>query len=92
VYCNHYFGRCPPWIEEAAAARRPDLYLLCEIDLGWIADGVRDRGHMRDEMQQLFRDAVLASGVPTAIVTGVGRERFERAVDAIDALLLMRAK
>jgi NadR type nicotinamide-nucleotide adenylyltransferase len=92
VYCNHYFGRCPPWIEEAAAARRPDLYLLCEIDLGWIADGVRDRGHMRDEMQQLFRDAVLASGVPTAIVTGVGRERFERAVDAIDALLLMRAE
>jgi NadR type nicotinamide-nucleotide adenylyltransferase len=89
VYCNHYFGRCPPWIEEAASARRPDLYLLCEIDLDWIADGVRDRGHMRDEMQQLFRDAVLASGVATSIVTGIGAERLERAVDAIDALFLM---
>src|SRR5262249_55244764 len=29
VYCKHYFGRCPEWIEEAARARRPDLYLLC---------------------------------------------------------------
>ncbi|MEO7087049.1 MAG: ATP-binding protein, partial [Gemmatimonadaceae bacterium] len=29
VYCNHYFGRCPPWIEETASERRPDLYLLC---------------------------------------------------------------
>jgi NadR type nicotinamide-nucleotide adenylyltransferase len=89
VYCKHYFGTCPPWIEEAAAARRPDLYLLCEIDLDWIADGVRDRGHMREEMQQLFRDAVLASGAPAAVVTGAGAERLERAVDAIDALMLL---
>src|SRR5262245_65002530 len=37
VYCRHYFGRCPPWIEEAAARRRPDLYLLCETDSPWIA-------------------------------------------------------
>ena len=92
VYCRHYFGVCPPWIEEAAAARRPDLYLLCDIDLDWVADGVRDRGHMREEMQQLFRDAVLASGVATATVTGIGLERLERAVDAIDALRLMRAE
>jgi NadR type nicotinamide-nucleotide adenylyltransferase len=92
VYCKHYFGACPAWIEEAAAARRPDLYLLCDIDLDWIADGVRDRGHMREEMQQLFRDAVLASGVATATVTGIGPERLERAVDAIDALRLMRAE
>ena len=90
VYCKHYFGHCPPWIEESAAARRPDLYLLCEIDLDWIADGVRDRGHMRDEMQQLFRDAVRESAVPTVTITGVGDERLDRAVDAIDALRLLR--
>jgi hypothetical protein len=47
---------------------------------------------MREEMQQLFRDAVLASGVATATVTGIGPERLERAVDAIDALRLMRAE
>jgi NadR type nicotinamide-nucleotide adenylyltransferase len=88
VYCEHYFGHCPAWIVDAAKARRPDLYLLCEIDLEWIPDGVRDRGHMRESMQQLFRDAVLASGVPTATVTGRGNERFRRAADAIDALLL----
>jgi len=90
VYCKHYFGTCPPWIEERAAARPPVLYLLCKIDLDWIADGVRDRGHMRDEMQQRFRDAVLASGAATAIVTGIDNERLERAVDAIDAFLLLR--
>jgi NadR type nicotinamide-nucleotide adenylyltransferase len=92
VYCDHYFGQCPAWIVDAAAARRPDLYLLCEIDLPWIADGVRDRGHMREEMQQLFRDAVRDSGVATASVTGLGDERFTRASEAIDALLLASAE
>ena len=90
VYCRHYFGACPSWIEEAARARRPDLYLLCEIDLPWVADGVRDRGHLRDEVQQQFRDAVLASGTAAAIVTGLGDARLERATEAIDALLLAR--
>lgn len=89
VYCNHYFGRCPAWIEEAAAARRPDLYLLCEIDVEWIADGVRDRGHLREEMQQMFRDAVRASGAPSVEIRGGPEERRARAEDAIDALLLV---
>ena len=89
VYCDHYFGKCPPWIVEAAAARRPTLYLLCEIDVPWIADGVRDRGHMRQEMQSLFRAAVLASGTPFVVIDGSWADRLQRAVDAIDALLMM---
>ena len=88
IYCKHYFGRAPDWIVAEAAARRPDLYLLCEIDLPWIADGVRDRGHLREEMQQLFRDAVMGSGAAVAVVSGEGAERLERAIDAVDALLL----
>lgn len=88
VYCEHYFGKCPAWIAEAARERAPDLYLLCEIDVPWVADGVRDRGHMRDEMQRLFRDAVNQSGVPVAVITGGRDERLERATEAVDALLL----
>lgn len=88
VYCSHYFGRCPDWIEATARERRPDLYLLCEIDLPWLPDGVRDRGEQREEMQQLFRDAVASSGVPFATITGVGDERLQRALDVIDELRL----
>lgn len=86
VYCRHYFGRCPEWIEAAAAARRPDLYLLCEIDAPWVADGVRDRGDRREEMQSLFRDAVRASGVRSLELRGEPSDRLAAAVAAIDAL------
>jgi NadR type nicotinamide-nucleotide adenylyltransferase len=84
VYCNHYFGRCPPWIVETAAVRRPDLYLLCEIDVPWVDDGVRDRGHLREEMQQLFRNAVAASGVPFVVIKGDAESRFVAATKAIE--------
>lgn len=86
VYCAHYFGRCPPWIEEAAAARRPDLYLLCDIDIPWVGDGLRDRQHAREEIQGVFRTALRASAVPVVVVHGTGKERLRRAVAAIDAM------
>ena len=88
VYCEHYFGRCPGWITDAARARRPDLYLLLDIDLPWRPDTVRDRGDRREEMQALFRTAVLASGAPHVVVSGTGDARRHDAIAAIDALLL----
>jgi NadR type nicotinamide-nucleotide adenylyltransferase len=88
VYCDHYFGRCPRWIIDAARARRPDVYLLCEIDLPWVADGIRDRGDMREDMQTLFRAAVRASGAPFVVIEGDAGHRVAKAIEAIDLLLL----
>jgi NadR type nicotinamide-nucleotide adenylyltransferase len=87
VYCGHYFGQCPRWIEEAARERRPDLYLLCEIDAPWVADGVRDRGEQREAMQALFRDAVVASGASYLSLRGDVATRMTQATTTIDRLI-----
>ncbi len=87
VYCEHYFGSCPPWIEELARERRPDLYLLAEIDVPWIEDGIRDRGHLRDEMQSLFREAVRQSGSRWVSIDGSWAERWNRAVSAVGEMI-----
>jgi NadR type nicotinamide-nucleotide adenylyltransferase len=85
VYCRHYYGRVAPWIEREAAARRPDLYLLMDVDVPWVPDGVRNRGDRREEMQALFENAVAASGAPYVRISGSREERFRRAIEAIDA-------
>lgn len=90
VYCTHYYGRCPRWLADAARERRPDLYLLLDIDMPWVPDPQRDRGHMRPEMQRLFRDAVEQSGAPFVLISGDWDRRFSLARDAIDALLWNR--
>lgn len=84
VYCHHYFGRCPAFIEEAAIARRPTQYLLLDIDVPWIADGVRDREDRRDELQQLFEDTLRRFGAPYTRIGGDWTARFDSAVSLID--------
>lgn len=85
VYARHYYGACPAWVEEAARARRADLYLLCAPDLPWEADGQRDRGEARDEMHGLFARALERLGAPTALVSGTGEARLEAAFAAVRA-------
>jgi NadR type nicotinamide-nucleotide adenylyltransferase len=87
IYCAHYYGKCPVWLSDAASARRPDLYLLLDIDLPWTPDPQRDRGHKRDEMQALFREAVEQSGVPFVVIAGSSDARFAAARAAIDDVL-----
>lgn len=87
VYCAHYYGHCPRWIQEAARERAPDLYLLLDIDLPWVPDPQRDRGHMRADMQALFRDAVERSGAPFVVIAGDAETRFGAARTAIENLL-----
>ena len=91
VYAAHYYGACPTWITDEARRRSPDLYLLLEIDVPWIADGVRDQEHAREPAQRRFRDAVAASGAPSAVISGDWTARREQAITAIDRLLAQRA-
>jgi nicotinamide riboside kinase len=87
VYCEHYYGRCPAWISAAAHDRRPDLYLLLDIDIVWAPDPQRDRPDRRIEMHSLFYEAVVRSGAPFKLIKGNADSRFSAAVDAIDAAL-----
>ncbi|PHX65600.1 MAG: NadR-like protein [Gemmatimonadetes bacterium] len=86
VYCHHYFGRCPAFIEQAAMARRAAHYLLLEIDVPWIADGIRDREARRVDVQTLFRNTLARFDAPVTVVQGTWETRFATAAALIDAL------
>lgn len=90
AYCHHYFGACPPWIEETAMTRRPALYLLAGIDVPWEADGIRDRGKRRDEMHTLFVETLRRLKAPYVVIVGLGEQRLQRALAIVDALLQSR--
>jgi NadR type nicotinamide-nucleotide adenylyltransferase len=88
VYARHYYGRCPGWVERAAAERRGDLYLLHHPDVPWVADGLQhDRPDRREEMHALFVAALAAFGARVVDVRGAWDERRARALGALDALL-----
>lgn len=87
VYSHHYYGNCPPWIEEAFRNRLADLYLLLHPDVPWIADGIRDRGDRRVEMHQLFQAGLRRFNAPYIDITGDWSQRDRTAVAAIDRII-----
>ena len=87
VYARHYYGRCPDWVTRAVLDRRADLYLLCDIDIPWVADPQRDRPHEREQLHSLFDQALRSRGFPVIPIRGSHRDRLHAARTAIDALL-----
>ena len=86
VYARHYYGSCPPWIETAARDRLGDLYLLCDIDVPWIADGVRDVPHQRTYMHALFAEELISLGARVAVIRGTWGERFQIAAETVERI------
>ena len=87
VYARHYYGACPAWIDQAARDRRGDLYLLCDIDVPWVADSVRDRPHHREHIHALFVEALDTLGAPYVLIRGSWAARLTTAVAAVSELL-----
>jgi nicotinamide riboside kinase/uncharacterized tellurite resistance protein B-like protein len=88
VYSRHYYGDCPPWIEEEAARRLGELYLLHHVDVEWVADGrQREQSQRRKELYERFAATLAGLGARVAEVLGAWDERRRRAVRAVDRLL-----
>lgn len=83
VYARHYYGHCPEWVSAAAASRLADLYLLCDIDIPWTADAVRDRPHARMKIHAAFRDILREFGARNCTVSGFGDVRLASALHCI---------
>jgi nicotinamide riboside kinase len=87
VYARHYYGSCPPWIVAEARARRAEVYLLCDIDIPWVGDAVRDRPFAREEMNELFRSALVEFGARPCVIRGLGPERLAAALSCVGEAL-----
>ena len=85
VYSRHYYGVVPPWIARAERGRRADLYLLCDVDVPWLPDGVRDRPLDREEMFERFRLALARRRANVVRIRGDWATRWEAARNAVQA-------
>lgn len=84
VWLDLVFGRCPEWIPEHIRASKIDLFLVCNTDLPWIADPVRENGgEKRNELFQIYCDEIRSYGFKYEVVSGFGVSRTMNALQAI---------
>ena len=71
-----------------AAHAEAAVTLLTALDLPWVADGLqRDGPQVREPVDSLLRDWLIAHRLPWALVGGVGAARVDHALDAVAPLL-----
>lgn len=88
IWHRRYMGARSPEVEEIAARhRRPDLYLLTDIDTPFVQDGTRDGEHVRVWMHGVFVEELRAQGRCFRPVSGARDERLRQAVGYIEDLL-----
>jgi nicotinamide riboside kinase len=89
VWCQFVFGKCHAWIEEQMALRKYDLYLLCNTDLPWVKDELREYPDLatREKLFGIYKSMMQNQSVPWVEIKGASGERLQQAVEAVDKLL-----
>ncbi len=88
VWCEYVFGKCHPYIEEQIAERKYDLYLLCNIDLPWVKDELREYPDEapRRELYGIYKNILQNQSVPWVDISGNYDERLQKAIEAVDRM------
>jgi NadR type nicotinamide-nucleotide adenylyltransferase len=88
VWSEHRYATVDYRILQQIAVRQYDLYLLCDTDMPWAEDPLREYPdpQMRRYFYQVYHDIVVHSGLPWVCVTGSPEQRLRQALDAIGDL------
>lgn len=89
VWCEYVFGQCHAWILDQIVQREYDLYLLCDTDLPWVKDELREYPDLesRRELYYIYKDIMLNQSVPWVNISGDYEQRFQKAVKAVNEML-----
>ena len=86
IYCRHYLKTVPVILYELENEIKYDQYFLFDIDVPWVADGLRDLGTKRMEMFQTFEMELSNRKICYQLVTGTWGDREKAITKRLDML------
>jgi len=89
VWCEFVFGKCHRFILDQVIERKYDLYLLCNTDLPWVKDELREYPDLesRRQLYNHYKDIMVNQPVPWVNIHGTDEERLSVAITAVSKLL-----
>jgi NadR type nicotinamide-nucleotide adenylyltransferase len=85
VWYEYVFERCEQLVLNELAQRKYDLYLLCNIDLPWAADEMREYPDEkpRIELYNIYKDLLINQNTPWIEIKGNYEERLQTAINSV---------
>ncbi len=89
IWCEFVFGKCHQFILDQIATRKYDLYLLCDIDLPWIKDELREYPDIerRKQLYTIYNQTMKDQSTPWIDISGNYDERFQKAIAGVANML-----
>lgn len=89
IWMEYVFKRSDEYIDKALFDQHFDFYLLCDIDLPWTYDPLRENPDFneRKELFNIYKNQLETMNVPYGIVQGCGNERLKNALKLIEPYL-----
>ena len=89
TYSRLYFNNfCDPLIDKYSKKNKYDLYLLLDIDIPWVKDGLRDRPNDRKLFLENFKEALIKNKKTFKLISGNFKERLKKSINFVDDILL----
>ena len=89
IWIEYVFKHPNIVIEDLLRRQNFDLYLLCDIDLPWVYDPLRENPDIeeRKELFNIYRNTLTKMNAPFEIVRGNDKERVNNAINIINKYL-----
>ena len=87
IWSEFKYNRCHPWIIEQINIRKYDLYLLCNPDIPWEYDPLRENPALREYFYIKFLKELNRMEVNYIEIKGDYEQRLETAINEIKLLL-----
>ena len=90
VWSEFVFQKCDNWILNRIVERKYDLYLLCNIDLPWIKDELREYPDLvsREKLYYYYKESIIEQNIPWVDISGTYNERLQKAITAVDEKII----
>ena len=89
VWCEFVFGKCHRYVLDQIVKRKYDLYLLCNTDLPWEKDELREYPDLktREKLFYIYKDIMVNQNVPWVEIKGSHEERTQQAIESVRLLM-----
>lgn len=87
IWSDALFGSSPQEVLNELQLHHYDFYLLLDIDMPWQDDPLRNFPTQREHFMQVWHRELKAINAKYKVISGIGEERYQNAVKAIDAFI-----
>ncbi|MBI4846027.1 MAG: AAA family ATPase [Candidatus Omnitrophica bacterium] len=87
LWHERYMGFMSSEVDKINVGRNYELYLLTDIDIPFIQDGLRDGINIRKKMHKRFKEELERRNKPYVILSGSHNDRLKKAIELCDNIL-----